>query len=241
MLYLEIGNSTCKLAERKPDGTFRTERFDDSPSLLSAIPIGAELLLAPVAEAKASALLPQLAERGTIHRLDRSDFADFVAGSYDTPETLGLDRILHLYALETDAVVISCGTGITVDALRDGRPYWGAILSGFRTASEGLSAHAPALPVISSEDPPQLPARTTQDSLANGLITGTTLAIQGLADLLAGAIGLEDAAPAIITGGEAEILAGLWRSQRSLEIRPDLLFAGMARKGESTGSESSAR
>ncbi|MCB0712105.1 MAG: type III pantothenate kinase [Ignavibacteriae bacterium] len=231
MLYIEVGNSTLKLAHRNSDGTFRVSRFTHPTHLLEEIPPKAEMLLAPVAESQVGNILPQLKERGTVRLLGRDQFREFLADSYDTPETLGLDRILQLFALDVDAIVISCGTAITIDALFRGSPFWGAILPGFTTASRGLSAQAPALPVVSSNDTVLLPARSSRTSIANGILLGTTLALQGLADMLADEIGASQSLPVIVTGGEAEVLRSFWRREREVTVRPALLFEGMARKG----------
>ncbi|MGE3800842.1 MAG: type III pantothenate kinase [Candidatus Kapaibacterium sp.] len=231
MLYIEVGNSTLKLARRNSDGTFRVSRFTHPAQLLEEIPPKAEMLLAPVAESKVGNILPQLQERGAVRLLGRDQFTEFLADSYDTPETLGLDRILQLSALDADAIVISCGTGITIDALFRGSPFWGAILPGFTTASRGLSAQAPALPIVSSNDAVAIPARSSRTSIANGILLGTVLALQGLADILADEIGADQSLPVVVTGGEGEVLRSIWRSEREIVIRPALLFEGMARKG----------
>ena len=227
MLYLEVGNTTFKLAEQEADGSFIIHRFDTPADLLAFIPSDRRLLVAPVAAAKAHQILPDLEARHQIEMLEREDFTEFIGDTYDTPETLGLDRILHLSTLDEECIVISCGTGITIDALHNGKPSWGAILAGFRTASEGLSAHAPALPIVSLDDLQGLPARTSRGSLANGLLLGTGLAVQSLVTLLANALGLEKTAPVILTGGDMDVLATLWNGERTIVRHPDLLFTAM--------------
>ena len=147
---LEIGNSTIKLARPTAGGGFTIERYGELEALLRDLSHDAgEIVCAPVGRALAADALPRLRERHTVRVVDRSHFRDFVGDSYDTPETLGLDRILNLAGMKGDGVAISCGTAITVDAVASGRPSWGGIMPGFRTAAEGLHARIPALPVAS--------------------------------------------------------------------------------------------
>ena len=229
MFYLEVGNSTFKLAQRRSDETFRIERFSEASHLLEKLSSFSDhVTVAPVAGERAAHLLPLLSGFNP-NVLDNQDFNFFIDNSYDTPHTLGLDRILNLFALEEDAVVISCGTAITIDALSQGSPYWGAILPGFNTAGKGLVAGAPALPEVAVTDLDGLPARTSRGSVANGIYIGTAFAVRGIAAYLAQAVGLSDKAPIVLTGGDARLLAELWGDEPYVTVVPDLLFQGMYR------------
>lgn len=239
MLFIEIGNSTIKVARRSPSGSFATERFGNADDLERWMrDETGSAVVAPVAGGRAAAILSSLSrlDNLSLQVLERSRFADFIGDSYDTPETLGLDRILNLLPLRGEGLVISCGTAITVDAVAGGRPFWGAIMPGFRTAAVGLSAAAPALPTVSFEDLGALPARTSHQSVANGVLLGTALAAAGLAALLAERCSLSDDAPLLLTGGDAELLHHLLPAlqiRRSAELRPTLLFEGMEAAGSS--------
>lgn len=208
--YLEIGNSTIKVGCTGADGGLQLQRFDRRETFDAwAIASGAPLVVAPVGERLSGLVVPFLREHAEVRVLERGDVASFVDGSYDTPETLGLDRALNLLGMSGDGVVISCGTAITVDALYDGRPVWGAILPGFRTAAEGLHARIPVLPLVALDAVPHLPARTTDDSLANGILDGTAYAALGLARALATSLGLSAYSSIVCTGGEAGLVARL--------------------------------
>lgn len=230
MFFLEIGNTTLKIARRSSAGEFRVVRLNSAEELEDRLPQESEpVLIAPVAGERTLHILPLFADHSHVRIIERSDFADFIGDSYDTPETLGLDRILNLIALDRDGIVISCGTAITIDALADGRPRWGAIMPGFRIAAEGLAEHAPALPVVTEEDLGEMPARSTYESVANGVILGTVLAASRLAALLAEETGLSSDAPVILTGGDASLMERHIRWDRPLDVRPALMFEGMER------------
>jgi pantothenate kinase type III len=226
-LLLEIGNSTLKLARVAPDGEIDVTRYGSVESLTAELGEGRpQVLCAPVGRELSAMALPILQRVTRLHVISREDFAGFIAGSYDTPETLGLDRILNLVGLAGDGIVISCGTAITVDAVVAGVPHWGAIMPGFRTAAEGLHARVPALPLVSPDSSTALPARTSHASVANGVLLGTASGAQGLARRLAG-IARDTRMPRVVlTGGDAMLLAELWEGERP-EVDETLLFRGM--------------
>jgi type III pantothenate kinase len=186
------------------------------------------VLCAPVGR-ELSVVLLEMVAPDRVRLITSNDLRAFIGQSYDTPDTLGLDRVLNLLGLGGDGIAISCGTAITVDALANGVPVWGAILPGFRTAATGLHERVPALPQVEPESPTRLPARTSYQSVANGVLLGTALAVRGIADRLAAAAGLSS--PRIIlTGGDAEPLRALWQ-RPEIEIDDGLLFRGMLAVG----------
>jgi pantothenate kinase type III len=224
-LLLEIGNTTVKLARRRGDGTFAISRYERMEDVLGELEqISGSVLCAPVGRELSAALLPRLSPE-RVRIIANGDLLPFIGQSYDTPETLGLDRVLNLLGLGGDGIAVSCGTAITVDAFAGSVPFWGAILPGFRTAATGLHERVPALPQVEPQSLTGLPARTSYQSVANGVVLGTALAVRGIADRLATVAGFTN--PRIIlTGGDAEVLRSLWQMPE-IEIDDGLLFRGM--------------
>lgn len=238
-ILLEIGNSTIKVAHAAEDGSLRLERFSNLEALLRRCERGDEKIICAPVGAMSDEILDRLRDTRDVRVLDRSAFNHFVAGSYDTPETLGLDRILNLIGLAGDGIAISCGTAITIDAIASGRPIWGAIMPGFRTAAEGLHARVAALPLVALDEATGLPARSSARSVANGVILGTALAARALAMQLT-ARSFDGAAPRIVvTGGDASILAEHWSVGEAASNAPEvdelLLFKGMLRSDADAG------
>jgi pantothenate kinase type III len=229
MLLIEIGNTTVKLARLMPDGEIHVERIEDVDQLIEVCRGSMQpVLCAPVGLELSNQLLPHLASAASLQIVSSNDFQEFVADSYDTPETLGLDRILNLAGLQGNGVVVSCGTAITVDALVDGRPRWGAIVPGFTTATQGLHQRIPLLPPVSLDATPVLPARTTRDSLANGVLLVTARGVRAIAEALVADVNVS--VPVVLTGGDAEVMLRLWDAPGAA-VDDVLLFRGMLAGG----------
>ena len=220
-LLLEIGNSTVKLATFGADGGIAVERFSNLEALLRRIEAsGLPILAAPTGGAGGAEILDRISDAADVAVIDRAAFGTMIGDSYDTPRSLGLDRMLNVAGLDSDAVVISCGTAITIDALIDGRPRWGAIMPGFTTAANGLHARIPQLPLVSTRFPVSIPARDSITSVANGIMLGAAFGAKGIAAQLTGEFGFR----VVLTGGDAGVMERFWEGA---EADDALLFRGM--------------
>ncbi len=238
--YIEVGNTTVKIARRTPDDRWVIERTNGVGSGLNRLKRylpSDRIVLAPVAAERGDELSGLMRAEGIDHELlTREHFSDFLSGSYDTPETLGLDRILNLYGLRGGGVVISCGTCITVDLKFEGRPYFGGILPGFATAARGMAEAVPTLPTAQLDGDFTIPARTSGGAVNLGILLGTTEAALGIARHLLHAASAPTDTPLILTGGGAPILMNvLGRLKKRAEwptgepvIVPGLVFEGIA-------------
>ncbi|MBS1911291.1 MAG: type III pantothenate kinase [Bacteroidetes bacterium] len=234
---VEIGNSTIKLANVQADGATDVVRYDSPEEFLKRLaglkPVpGMRVVCVPVGLEQSALLLPELANlpalRGgeVLRVIERAEIAGFVGTSYDTPETLGLDRVLNLLGLGGDGIAISCGTAITVDAVNGGIPMWGAIAPGFRTAAQGLHDRVPVLPLVTPEDRIFFPARNSRTSVANGVVFGAAVAAHGIAHALAFTAFNGEPPRIVLTGGDAPLLARLWMGAAIPEVDDLLLFKG---------------
>ncbi len=236
---LEVGNTTYKIARRISETSWSVERFSNPVSCIEALDrsVNRPTLLIPTSPGRTDALIETAGLDGIgIPILDRTRFASFIDGVYDTPETLGFDRILQLFGLDDDAVVISYGTAITVDALIAGRPCFGGILAGRRPVESALAAAAPSLPRPDIMTRPVLPSRSSDASVSLGLAASLVDAPLGLARRLAGLVGREAMSPLMLrlTGGDALTMADHIRAIApehgfaDVSVDPDLLFDGAA-------------
>lgn len=106
--------------------------------------------------------------------------------SYDTPETLGKDRIAsavgaqYLYP-DSDLLVIDLGTCNTYDVIsREGKFLGGNISPGCETRLKAMNHFTSSLPLIQMETPKRMIGKSTHEALLNGTFYGMTYEIDGI-------------------------------------------------------------
>lgn len=130
------------------------------------------------------------------------------AGNYQTPETLGIDRLLTALGAwnqtKKNTVIIDAGTACTVDAIRaDGTFAGGVIMPGLRALHQSLRSTAPELPPVSMQLPESFPGMSTNTCLQWGL---NSFFVDGVIAQLNRFISTMGAMPVFITGGDASRL-----------------------------------
>jgi len=147
-----------------------------------------------------------------------------VTNAYQQPENLGVDRWLALIAAHQlyreNACIVDCGTAITVDLLaKNGMHRGGHICPGLRMMKQALFKHTQNLPLGDEAFP-----LTAATSTAAAIYAGTLNAALGLiAQVMAQQ---PPATRLILTGGDAELLAG--HMQPKPLINADLVLYGLA-------------
>jgi type III pantothenate kinase len=104
---------------------------------------------------------------------------------YDTPLTLGADRIVNAVAAYDKChcalIVIDLGTATTFDYVSaDGCYLGGAIAPGIRTAGEALFARAAKLPCVDFTYPEHIIGRSTIESMQSGIVAGYVCLVEGM-------------------------------------------------------------
>lgn len=177
--------------------------------------------------------MPQWVERAkSVHALG-SECTLPVAIDYDTPETLGADRIAAAcgaWSLSWGkaCVVIDAGTCITLDFVDEqGIYHGGAIMPGIDMKFRSLHTFTAKLPLLEDVRGGEnlTTGRTTRQSMVAGVLKATQLAIEGF---VAYYRGMSAVVEVWLTGGDAERLceAGLDKLER-IHIEPQLVMAGM--------------
>lgn len=109
-----------------------------------------------------------------------------VKNLYETPATLGVDRIAGVCGAEqmfpeSNCLVIDAGTCITFDFVDDkGNYHGGSISPGLRMRFEAMHTFTARLPLISPADNVPLTGRTTAQSMQSGVIYGLLSEIEGI-------------------------------------------------------------
>jgi type III pantothenate kinase len=136
--------------------------------------------------------------------------------AYETPETLGTDRLAaaaagwRRYGRTADpprsVIVVDAGTAVTCEVVRrDGVYQGGTIAAGpalGRQALQSGTAQLPAVPLAMPDDPV---GRSTQTALQSGIMWGLVDGVRGMAGRLAGT--LPDSPQVVVTGGWGALLA----------------------------------
>lgn len=187
-LVIDIGNTAAKLAVF--DGTELLEVVYDSnqtlerlPGLCSRYPIGQAIVatvvdLSESASAQLSALSVPLLRLGADTPLP-------VENLYETPETLGYDRMAAVVgacgqAPGRDLLVIDAGTCITyefVDAA--GRYHGGNISPGMQMRFQALHRFTGRLPLVQREGRRLPMGKDTESAIRAGVMKGMEYEIEG--------------------------------------------------------------
>jgi len=144
-----------------------------------------------------------------VHELDHTSKVPF-KNLYETPETLGVDRIALAMAAyhhnsTTNTLVIDAGTCITYDMINANGEYLGGSISpGVHMRYEALHNQTSKLPLLELKDPLDLIGNTTETSIHSGVIKGILAEIDGVINQYRSRF--EDLT-VILTGGDAQFLS----------------------------------
>src|SRR5918911_750685 len=129
---------------------------------------------------------------------------------HDAPREIGPDRIANaVAALErygAPAIVVDFGTSTNFDVVSADGEYVGGVLApGIEVSMDALFARAARLLKVDFVEPPTAIGKTTATALQSGLVYGFAGQVDGLVTKIREELG--DSAPAIATGGLAELIA----------------------------------
>lgn len=116
-----------------------------------------------------------------------------IALSYETKETLGIDRLVcaaaafHLYREKhRPIIVIDMGTATTIDYVsEDGVFKGGMIAPGIKSAYQGLLSAAPGLPRIDDLFAGELIGTSTEACVRSGVVMGHACMIRKVVEMMA--------------------------------------------------------
>lgn len=130
---------------------------------------------------------------------------------YETPETLGLDRLAKLIAIHSldgsgNQLVIDMGSCITIDALEQGGTYKGGSISpGIGMRFKALHAFTAKLPLINWNRATAIPeGSNTEKAITRGVLLGV---VQEVSGTILEYLKKFELSNIWITGGDAEFLS----------------------------------
>ena len=151
-----------------------------------------------------------------------------IVNTYETPETLGKDRIAAVVAAwalfpKQDCLVIDAGTCITYDLLSaDGHYLGGNIAPGLDMRFRAMHQFTAALPEVERRMNKGLMGRTTEQALQNGGVLGVLMEMGGYIEMLKMRY---TEINVILTGGDSIFFAENLKTE--IFVHPDLVLIGL--------------
>ncbi|WP_338876810.1 type III pantothenate kinase [Spirosoma sp. SC4-14] len=236
-LVIDWGNSSLKVGWFDDDTLLETRHYEKVQDLM------AELALRNTTNKSLAHILVSSTSRSATDiqaQLIRADCEVWVLDSgspvpiykdYDTPHTLGTDRIAAAVGAtalfpEQDCLVIDLGTCMTADLVVSGTVFRGGLISpGLRMRFRAMHEQTARLPLVDlAEDWPVLTARTTRDAMQSGVMNGMLFEINGLIDQYR----LEYPNLVILVcGGDAPVFES--RLKQPIFAVPELVLVGLNR------------
>ena len=147
--------------------------------------------------------------------------------SYSDPSSYGVDRYAAIIAAhhlsQSSAIVVDCGTAMTIDAVNDsGHHMGGLIIPGAGLMRSLLSNNAAMIPKPEQSSPIELMNHSTEDALNSGsaliLRYGLPVIIQKMK------LQIDEDVEVYVTGGEFELVGLI---DREYIHRPNLVLEGL--------------
>ncbi|GAA4814481.1 type III pantothenate kinase [Litoribaculum gwangyangense] len=231
-LIIDIGNSLAKIALFK-DGKLKRKEI-----------VGIQDIFDFVTDIKNKYPSIKNAIISSVGKLKKSDFVKLndlfyllVLGSethlpfnnlYDTPKTLGVDRMALVSASvykfpKNNVLIIDAGTCVTYDFITSNNDYiGGAISPGLQMRYKSLHAFTANLPLLEAEKPNHIIGKSTKGSIHSGVVFGILNEIDGVIDTYK--LKYPDLT-VILTGGDAIFLSKQLKS--SIFALPNFLLEGL--------------
>lgn len=189
-LVIDWGNSTLKTGWFDGDTLLETGRYNSPGALrdaLSSRSVGHVLVSST--SRPADEIRAQLTNLTTSFFVLDSQTLLPIRKAYDTPTTLGADRIaaaVGAYALfpNQDCLVLDLGTCLTADWLDREAVFQGGLISpGLRMRFRAMHEQTARLPLVDTPiDWPALTAKNTQQGLQSGVMHGLLFEMNGIVE-----------------------------------------------------------
>ncbi len=161
-----------------------------------------------------------------------------IGNAYQTPETLGRDRLAAAVGAATlypgrDVLIVDFGTAVTIDLVSGQTGYRGGCISpGVHTRFRSLHDYTAKLPLCAPTESEELRGLTTAQAIECGVMNGLTFEIEGYIARMKREF--EDLC-VIFTGGDAKYFVK--RIKNTIFANCNLVFCGLDRILEYNASE----
>jgi len=190
-LVIDIGNTFTKIALFEGDKALKFEKFASVtiPALkefISGVKID-RALISTVKKSRGEWELVLASELPLIYF--NSSMAGTIKNHYQTPQTLGPDRLAavtgaHQLYPGTSNLVINAGSCITYDWVdAEGNYYGGSISPGLNMRFKALNHYTSALPLITAEEMGREEGDDTVSAMRSGVQNGIKHELEGFIDV----------------------------------------------------------
>ena len=232
----ELLNPQRELYKDRPDD----ELFANLPDTTADIKSGTTIKsawISSVATAKSYDQIKQgldAFEIPVIHQLQSQIEQNGIRNAYSQASQLGVDRWMSLLAIKSiglpSAIIVSCGTAITIDVLDEDGLHQG----GFISAGLGLQLQALSSTALPQMKQANIDAISSGFKLAsdteNAVISGTLYSIVSWIHrvVVESCNKNNNNIPRVITGGDAPLLLPYLSAQSQWRHEPNLVLRGVA-------------
>jgi len=236
-LSIDWGNTRIKAGWFEGSNLVETTRYASAEALRAAVVhTPPRYVIASSTSRPASELRQSLDEfdGGANWLLMSPDLAIPIQNNYETPRTLGADRLAAAVGATDlfpgqDCLILDLGTCITADFVSAGGCFQGGLISpGLRMRLQAMHAFTARLPQIDNvPDPtdwPPLTARTTREALLSGAMNGMALELAGIINEYTN---LHPALRVIVCGGDGALFIN--RLKPGIFAVPELVLQGLNR------------
>ncbi len=170
-----------------------------------------------------------LSIKGNVHLVVLSHQTSIpIKNNYNTPHTLGLDRIAALVGASllypnAPKLIIDAGTAITIDLLNEENIFMGGNISpGLQTRFNALFQNTKKLPQLTPNKETPFMGKCTNEAIWSGVQNGILLEIDGYINHF---ININEKTTTILTGGDADFFASNLKNR--IFVHRNLVLTGL--------------
>ncbi len=235
-LVIDWGNSSLKTGWFKDSELVEIGRYDSPDALLSdVVKRSAAHILVSSTSRPGGEIRNQLGDLGAGFLVLDSQTSVPIRKAYDTPATLGADRVAAAVGANTlfpnqDCVVLDIGTCLTADFVDHDAVFQGGLISpGLRMRFQAMHEQTARLPLVEAPADlgnswPALTGRNTQHAMQSGVLNGLAYEMNGIIE------NYRRERPGIVVlvcGGDASSFES--RLKPPIFVVPELVLIGLNR------------
>ncbi|CCH53768.1 putative transcriptional acitvator, Baf family [Fibrisoma limi BUZ 3] len=232
-LVIDWGNSSLKVGWFNQSALLQSERYESVGSLLAGVSQRAfDQVIVSSTSRPADEIRAALADLNrTILTLDSATPVP-IRKAYDTPNTLGADRVAAAVGAMSlfpacDCLVLDVGTCLTADLIDREAVFQGGLISpGLHMRLRAMHEQTARLPLVdvSAGEPVPLTAKNTRQAMQSGVVNGLTFEMNGIIETYRRE---RPGLVVVLCGGDASVFES--RLKPPIFAVPELVLIGLNR------------